>query len=167
MARAESIGTGRSHGTSVDRAALEKSLSYLSGASILFSRRFHEIVGAMREDYFLYCEEVEWCLRAKARGMRLGFAPNALVVHDLGTTPGAGNDLANRPRLPLYLGERNKILVTRDCFPARLPLAAMAALVLLVLTCGRRGAWRQLGYGLAGWWAGLCNRRGTPAWLSS
>ena len=167
LARAESIGLGHSLGTPVDLAKLERSLSFLSGASLLFGRRFHDIAGVMREDYFLYCEEVEWCLRAKARGMRLGFAPNALVVHDLGTTTGAGDEFTKRPRLPLYLGERNRLLVTRDCFPARLHLVAIAAFLLLVVTCIRHRAWRQLGYSLEGWWAGLLNRRGTPSWLPS
>ena len=64
--------------------------------------------------------------------------------------------------MPIYLNERNQILVTRDRFPARLPITAVGALAILLLRYGRRGAWRQLGYALNGWWAGLRNRRGPP-----
>ncbi len=42
---------------------------------------FVEVNGLMREDYFLYAEEVEWCLRAKRRGLRLGLAPAARILH--------------------------------------------------------------------------------------
>jgi hypothetical protein len=54
--------------------------------------------------------------------------------------------------------------LTRDCYPRRLPIAAAASFLLLFLRYARRGAWRQLGYGLSGWVAGMRNRRGAPDW---
>jgi N-acetylglucosaminyl-diphospho-decaprenol L-rhamnosyltransferase len=165
LARAVSIGHGTVLDAPVNTAEVEIRQNYLSGASMLVGRRFVQVAGFMREDYFLYCEEVEWCLRGVKRGMRLGFAPSAKVLHAHGTTTGAGSHLAEQPRTPVHLGERNRILLTRDRFPTRLPIAAVAALGILCLRCGRDGAWRQLGYGLAGWWAGVTNRRGAPAWL--
>ena len=68
LARAVSIGHGTRHGRGVDPAAVEARQNYLNGASMLVGRRFVEAAGLMREDYFLYCEEVEWCLRARAKG---------------------------------------------------------------------------------------------------
>lgn len=164
LARAESIGKGSPTSLRADPAEIERSQSYLNGASMLVGRRFLEVAGPMREEYFLYCEEVEWCLRGRARGLRLGYAPDAVVFHEQGTTTGAGEDFVRQPRLPIYLGERNKILVTRDCFPLRLPVAALTTLALLFLRYGRRRAFRQLGYGLHGWAAGLINERGPPRW---
>ena len=50
--------------------------------SMLASRRFRQTTEPFREDYFLYCEEVEWCLRGRSRGMRLSaFTPEARVLH--------------------------------------------------------------------------------------
>src|SRR3546814_4422658 len=95
---------------------------------MLVSRAFLQATGPMREDYFLYCEEVEWCLRARAKGMAFGFAPEARVLHNQGASTGSGQSVRTRPRLPIYLDERNKMLVTRDCFAGRLPIAAVAAL---------------------------------------
>jgi N-acetylglucosaminyl-diphospho-decaprenol L-rhamnosyltransferase len=164
IARPVSIGHGNPLNVPTDPVRVERSQNYLNGASMLIGRRFLVEVGLMREDYFLYCEEVEWCLRGVARGMRLGFAPDARVLHFQGTTTGAGGSLAGRSRLSIYLGERNKILTTRDCFPGRLPVATLSALLLHVWRFGRCGAWRQLGYGLAGLWAGLSGERGAPAW---
>lgn len=165
LARAESMGLGSSLSDAVDPAAVECAQSYLNGAAMLVGRQFVERTGPMREDYFLYCEEVEWCLRARARGLRLGFAPGALVLHTQGTTTGAGEAITDRPRLPVYLGARNTMLLTRDCFPLRLPVAAGAAALQLVLRYGRHGAWRQLGYALSGLVAGLWNERDAPDWM--
>ena len=167
LARPVSIGHGGPQDAPVDVAAIERGQNYLNGASMLVGRRFLETVGLMREDYFLYCEEVEWCLRALARGMRLGFAPDAIVLHAQGTTTGAGGHLAGRSRLSVYLGERNKILTTRDCYPGLLPVAALAALVAHLRRFGPAGAWAQLRYGLEGWWDGLMNRRGVPPWVGA
>ncbi len=165
LARAESIGLGRSTSETVDRHEVERNLSYISGCSMLVGRDFIQQVGLMREDYFLYCEEVEWGLRGIQRGMKLGFAPGARVHHKLGTTTGSGGEIRQRPKLPIYLDERNKLLVTRDCFPRRLPFAAASALALIFARYGRTRAWRQLGYALQGWGAGLANRRGVPSSL--
>jgi GT2 family glycosyltransferase len=165
LARAVSLGIGRRLEDPVDASAVERAQTFLNGAAMLVGRRFLEAVGPMREDYFLYCEEVEWCLRGLARGMRLGFAPASLVLHEQGTTTGTGGRPAEAPRTPTYLNERNRILLTRDCFPGRAPLVSVAALVLLLLRCMRHGAWRQLGYGLEGWWAGVRGERGRPRWI--
>jgi GT2 family glycosyltransferase len=134
---------------------------------MLVGRQFIERAGLMREDYFLYAEEVEWCLRGIQRGVKLGLATRANVLHRQGTSTGSVHDIRSRGRMPVYLDERNKILVTRDCYPGRLVVAAGAAFALLFLRFARRGAWAQLGYGRDGWLAGLRNERGPPPWLSA
>ena len=167
LARAESIGYGEPIHDADLSPEPKVSPDYLSGACMLVDRRFVEIVGPMREDYFLYVEEVEWFLRANAMGLRLAIAPGAMVLHHQGSTTGSVPDIRKRGITPVYLDERNKLLATRDAFPARLPVAALAALALIFLRFGRRAAWRQLGYALSGWVAGLLNRRGPPSWIDT
>jgi N-acetylglucosaminyl-diphospho-decaprenol L-rhamnosyltransferase len=166
LARAVSIGHGEPMEPRPDPAAIEAVQNYLNGASMLVSRVFVETTGPMAEDYFLYCEEVEWCLRGEARGMRLGFAADALIAHEQGASTGNSRDLRTRSQLSVYLGERNRLLLTRDLYPGLLPVAAPAALALLTLRFARAGAWRQWGYAIRGWAAGLANRRGAPTHLS-
>lgn len=165
LARAESIGYGTLLDLPIDASEIEHQQNYLNGAAMMIGRQFLAIAGPMREEYFLYCEEVEWCLRAKALGARLGFAPDARVLHVAGTTTGSHDDIRRRPRAPIYLDERNKMLTTRDCFPRRMPVAAISALALLLVRFGRRGAWRQVLHALDGWSAGLRGRRGVPRWF--
>jgi len=164
LARAVSIGYGAPLQPAPDPTGVEAAQNYLNGASMLVSRRFVETAGLMQEDYFLYCEEVEWCLRARAKGLRLGFAPDAVVLHEQGTSTGNAPSLKARSRVSVHLGERNRLLLTRDRYPALLAVAAAAALVLLVLRFGRGRAWRQLGWALQGWAAGMAGQRGAPPW---
>jgi N-acetylglucosaminyl-diphospho-decaprenol L-rhamnosyltransferase len=167
IARAVSIGHGSSLDSRPDAALIERQQNYLNGASMMVSRRFLEIAGPMREEYFLYCEEVEWCLRALARGVKLGFAPGALVLHHQGTTTGNASDIRSKSRGPTYLMARNGLLLTRDVFPFRFAVVLATSFVMLFLRYARRGAWRQFGYGLQGWGAGLVGERGAPQQLGN
>jgi GT2 family glycosyltransferase len=162
MARAESIGSGQDLDARIDQAAIERKMTYISGASMLVSKAFLAAAGPMREDYFLYCEEIDWCIRARQAGMRLGLAVQARVLHGHGTTTGSGASLSSRPRLPIYFDERNKMLLTREHYPARFPVACLAALALLMWRYF--GARRQFGYALEGWWNG-CRGRNTKEHL--
>ena len=162
LARAVSIGHGTPLAVTPVPAEIEARQTYLNGASMMVSRRFHEICGPMAEHYFLYCEEVEWCLRAGRRGLRLGFAAEAPVLHHQGTTTGNDADVRTKGWMPVYLSARNGVLLTRECFPRLAPVALLANLGLVVLKFGKRRAWRQMGYALAGWRAGLAGEQGPP-----
>lgn len=165
LARVESIGNGWAATSPVDSAAIEPLLDYQSGASMLVARAVRERIGLMREDYFLYCEEVEWCVRAKDAGFAIALAPDAVVLHHQGATTGSGGAVRARQRLPIYLDERNKINMVRDLRPRRLWTAIPAALLLAILRYGKAGAPRQLSYAVSGWLAGVRNLRGKPDWL--
>lgn len=170
LARAATLRHGGTADAMTDNPAgttrMEARVSFVSGASMIVSRRFLETTGPMRTDYFLYAEEVEWCLRGTARGMRIGLAPDAHVLHRHGTTTGSAHAHRHRPALPVFLDQRNRILVLRDRFPTHLPIVAPLCLVATLLRYLRRGALRQCGYVVAGWLAGLRNERGRPRWCS-
>ena len=167
LARAVSLGHGRDGAETVDPQRVESLQNFLNGASMLVGREFLEAAGPMREDYFLYCEEVEWCLRGLKKGMRLGFAAQGVVMHKQGTSTGNAVDLRGRSRLSVYLNERNRVLLSRDCFPALFPMTVLTTLATLLVRFGKRRAWRQLNYAVQGWVAGLANRRGIPEWADS
>jgi len=162
-----SLGYGAPKDTKPDIALIEGTQNYLSGASMFVGRTFLAVAGPMEERYFLYCEEVDWFLRAGRRGLRLGFAPDATVVHHQGTTTGYGRSLGLRSGRAVCLDERNKMLLTRTFFPTRLPVAACMALIRLAGRYARRGAFVQIGFGMAGWLMGLLGQSGIPRWARS
>ena len=163
LARAVSLGHGSPLSERPDPAEIEGRQTYLNGASMMVGRRFLEVCGPMDERYFLYCEEVAWCIRAKRRGLSFGFAPDALVLHHQGTSTGNVSEIGAKQRLPVYLSERNKIVLTLSCFPWLAPLASVGGLAVILVKYGRRRAWRQMGYALDGWRAGLAGETGPPA----
>ena len=74
----------------------------LEGCSLLVSRRVCEKVGLMDREYFLYNEEIDWCVRARQRGFRCTFVPESIVFHKGGASSGE----MFRPILSYY-GTRN------------------------------------------------------------
>ncbi len=51
------------------------------GACMLLRREALASVGPLDEGYFIYCEEVDWCWRAKRAGWEVYCVPQAVVVH--------------------------------------------------------------------------------------
>lgn len=51
------------------------------GACILVRRRMIEEIGLLDEGYFMYAEEVDWCLRARRAGWAIWQLPEAWVTH--------------------------------------------------------------------------------------
>ena len=95
-------------------------IDYVTGASCVASRRFLETVGLMREDYFLYYEEVDWALRRGALPLRQ--APDAVVLHYGGAAIGSGS-IGTRPSpFSHYFNYRNRVRFMRRFAPAALPV---------------------------------------------
>jgi N-acetylglucosaminyl-diphospho-decaprenol L-rhamnosyltransferase len=51
------------------------------GACMLLRREAVEQLGPLDEGYFIYCEEVDWCWRAKKAGWQVYCVPRATVLH--------------------------------------------------------------------------------------
>lgn len=101
-------------------------MAFITGASMVASRRFYAAAGPMPEDYFLYYEEVDWALRRNAlpgAPLPLAYCPQALVWHRAGTA--IGSPTLDRPAsaFSLYFKHRARLRFMRRHFPASLPLA--------------------------------------------
>ena len=77
-------------------------LDWATGCALFVPASTYQRVGPFDEGYFLYLEDLEWCLRAASRGIEVRFIPNAIVYHDVSST-------ARRLPTPdvLYYGCRN------------------------------------------------------------
>jgi N-acetylglucosaminyl-diphospho-decaprenol L-rhamnosyltransferase len=54
---------------------------WATGAVLLVSRECHQALGGWDESFFLYSEETQLCLEARARGWRTRYVPEAVVTH--------------------------------------------------------------------------------------
>lgn len=114
------IGNGNEWPCSVDQARVESEMTYVAGASMLVSSAFLEKVGLMTEDYFIFYEELDWAMRARRAGFRLGYAKDAIVYHKEGASIGTGK-AQSRSALAEYYGLRNKLLFTWRFVPWAFP----------------------------------------------
>jgi len=56
-------------------------LDYVSGCAMLIRRRVFEKIGFFDERYFLYFEDVDFCLRAKKAGFKIAVEPKSVIIH--------------------------------------------------------------------------------------
>jgi GT2 family glycosyltransferase len=97
------------------------------GALMAISRAAIEVVGLLDEELFLYVEDVDWALRARAAGFEVVFAPEARAWHRVSAS--TGGEAASTHTL--YYGVRNTIAVLERHRPlGRLPSSLRRAAIL-------------------------------------
>ncbi|HPX61882.1 MAG TPA: glycosyltransferase family 2 protein [Deltaproteobacteria bacterium] len=104
----------------VMQSVAEARMNYVEGASMLVSRRFVDTVGLLCEDYFLFLEEADWAVRAKAY-FSLGYAPRSVVYHKIGASIGTCSNPLKKSYLCDFYNIRNRILFAKRYYPATLP----------------------------------------------
>lgn len=63
-----------------------RAVEWLSGACIVVRKSVIEKSGELNEDWFMYAEDMEWCLRMTRDGWRLYHIPDVTVDHLLGAS---------------------------------------------------------------------------------
>ena len=115
-------------------------LEYVPGCHMLVSRAFLDRAGLMPEDYFLYYEEVDWCLR---RGdLPLIWIDDAPIHHLSGASIGSATLDTGPSPLSAYWMARSRLRFVRRWRPRALPLAA-------AYTAGKALQMRRRGHGAA------------------
>lgn len=107
---------------------------WVSGASMMLRREVFDAIGLLDEGYFLYFEELDFCLTARRAGWPCWHVPASRVVHHEARATGLlhGNATA---RLPAYWFESRRRFFLKN-HPRWKALAADLALL------GGFGAWR-------------------------
>ena len=88
---AETIGRSQ-----IDRGQFEsvQVVDYVFGAAMFVRRQVFETIGLFDEGYFLYLEDLDFCLRAQDAGFDLLFVPQAHIWHTVSAS--TANDLPTR-----------------------------------------------------------------------
>jgi GT2 family glycosyltransferase len=61
-----------------------REVDWLSGCCLLVRREAADQIGLLDERYFMYCEDMDWCYRAREAGWSSIYFPGAHVVHEVG-----------------------------------------------------------------------------------
>jgi hypothetical protein len=75
---------------------------WLAGASMIVRREVFQAVGLLDEKYFMYFEEVDFCLQAYKSGWPCWYVPESRVVHLVGQSSGVTDTKRPPKRLPQY-----------------------------------------------------------------
>ncbi|MCC3415859.1 MULTISPECIES: glycosyltransferase family 2 protein [unclassified Microcoleus] len=75
---------------------------WVAGASMIVRREVFEKIGLMDEAYFMYCEEMDFCLQANKAGWSCWYVPESRVVHLVGQSSGVTDTKKPPKRLPQY-----------------------------------------------------------------
>lgn len=144
IAYCEHLGGLNIYNPNSDYSYVENKIDFVVGASMLVKRNYLEEVGLLCEDYFLYFEELDWVIRGKKKGFKIGFAPKSIVYHKEGSSTGASNaDINNKSKISDFYLIRNKLLVTRKFFPYALPVVYFT-LIITILKRLKRRQWDRI-----------------------
>ncbi len=109
--------------------------AFASGAALVVRREDWRALDGLRDDYFLYGEDLDLGLRLWLAGRRVGVEPRARVIHDYAFDKGAQK---------WYLLERNRwrtLLATYPLALLALLAPALAAAELAILALAARDGW--------------------------
>ncbi len=108
----------------------------VSGAFLVIRKKAVDEIGVLDEDFFIYGEDMDWCIRAKKAGWKVMYYPHASILH----YKGVGCKTNNRKTTyefyrAMYLFHRKHF--AKDCSP----LTNLAIYIGIVLTAAL--AWRR------------------------
>jgi N-acetylglucosaminyl-diphospho-decaprenol L-rhamnosyltransferase len=99
-----------------DPEDVERRMDSPAGPSMYVTRECIEKIGLMDDSFFLYWEEVDWAIRAKA-ACGIGYAHRSVVPHAVGSSTGSSGGRAGRSSFSVYLYNRNKLHFVRRNHP--------------------------------------------------
>ncbi|MCM8709411.1 glycosyltransferase family 2 protein [Clostridium sp. SYSU_GA19001] len=83
----------------------ESEVDFITGCNMLIKKEVLENIGLLEEDYFMYYEDVDFCIKAMMKGYKLIYTPKAVIYHKVSVASG-GEDSA----FAIKWNTRNKII---------------------------------------------------------
>ena len=99
--------------------AQPQTIEAISGAFMLVRRSALNQVGPLDPDYFLHCEDLDWCMRFTQAGYQILFVPNVVITHVKGSCS------INRPIFVEWHKHKGMLRFYRKFFLDKYPKALM------------------------------------------
>ena len=88
-------------------------VDWVGGASFMIRREVIQKIGLLDENYFVYYEETEYCLRAKRAGYSSWYVPASVITHLEGQTTGVSDKTKKAKRRARYwFDSRRRYFIT-------------------------------------------------------
>jgi GT2 family glycosyltransferase len=114
-------------------------LDCIVGASLCIRTAALCQVGLLDERYFMYSEEMDWCIRLRRAGWSLAYTPGSRVWHKVNRSVGGASPMRD------YFAVRSSLLWVRKFYPWYLPIAMLYGLYRYVLPKLVRREFRRIG----------------------
>jgi GT2 family glycosyltransferase len=118
-------------------------MDWVAGASMIIREKVLDTVGFLDEGYFMYYEEVDFCLRARRAGWPCWYVPQSRVVHLVGRASGVTDPRQSAKRRPAYWFDSRRRYFLRNLGPLRTGLADAAFTAGFALWRARRVVQRK------------------------
>lgn len=122
--QSNSIGYGEKDEGQHDRVQIT---GLAHGAAMLVRKSTIDKVGLIPTPYFLYYEEVDWCIQIQKQGLNIVFVPQSIVFHK------ESQSIGKLSPLQVYYKTRNRILLSRRQNKGFAKLISLAYLALVWL----------------------------------
>ncbi|MEG2289471.1 MAG: glycosyltransferase family 2 protein [Clostridium sp.] len=86
----------------------DKEITFSTGCLMMIKREVFEEIGYLPEEYFMYYEDVDYCLKLRQAGYRLWFNPKAVIYHKVSASTGG-----EASPFALKLNTRNRIVLMK------------------------------------------------------
>lgn len=115
----------------VDRGQYDEAgeTPFITGCSMMIKKEVIDRIGELDDRYYLYLEDLDYCLRSREAGFRLIYAPSSVLWHvNAGSSARPGNPLHE------YYFTRNRLLLGFRYAPLRTKIALLREGVRFVIS---------------------------------
>ncbi len=115
--------------------AKAQQIDLATGACMFVKKEVFEKIGYFDEKYFLYLEDMDFCVRSKKAGFKIHFEPKAVLWHkNAGSTGGSGSGLQD------YYITRNRLLFAFKYAKLKTKIAVLKQVIAQVTQKAKRQA---------------------------
>ncbi len=114
-----------------------REVDWISGCAILVRRAVIEQVGMLDPNYFLYWEEIDWCLRASRAGWKIVHVPQARLWHK-----GVQRDYQPQPFVTYYVTRNHLFLLSKHKAPLIVWIYTLFQIIRSLVSWTIRPRWR-------------------------
>lgn len=110
-------------------------VDWVSGAALLARKELVDKIGGLDPEFFMFCEDVDWCWRAWKAGYKVTYLPSSVITHAIGrSTDKVPNRMIGRFHKSMWRFYRKNML-PEVALPLR-PFALAGAGAALALRAG-------------------------------
>ncbi len=117
----------------------QRRVDWISGCAMLIRRAMIEQIGLLDERFFIYWEEVDWCLRASRAGWHLVHVPEARLWHK-----GVQRVYQPHPTVTYYTTRNRFLFLAKNRAPIKIWLVSIVTTLRTLASWTLRRKWRHM-----------------------